>query len=1025
MIPLHLTIEGLYSYREKQEIDFSRLTQAQLFGIFGATGSGKSSILEAISYALYGQSERLNQRDNRGYNMMNLKSNRLYIDFEFLVDEDKYKFTVLGKRNSKRFDTISSFERQAFKYEEGQPVPMQDLDAEAILGLSYDNFKRTVIIPQGKFQEFLQLSETDRTRMLKEIFKLEKYELYRKTASLEQKNNDQITRHETLLIQLESVNEETVRALQTDIGIRENHIVEQKKEQQKLERSLKELHELQQLIDKIEPQRKKVEELQAQAASFQEREQNLQQYEVCLIDFKPLLDKKTEQSEQLTQTSQKIVAKQQARDQALSDLKRSAETFEEIKKQYAQRDKFLQQAEEFNTVIQLKELESNLIALQARIAKGNEVIEKSRHDIEQMKLDLAAKSVQIRELRESRPDINRLMKIKEWYTRYEDLKKNTAQAEKQRTTLIEKQEKLAEEKLAVLKLTPLSQTQYQLPEEQLSTLLANRKQETDNQIHQLETERETILTQAQLSLLADKILEGDPCPLCGSTHHPEILRVKHSDRKVEEIRQNILKLRDQLQQLSQAQIRMELLQTQGHDLKSQLKLANKEFQTIGQALDTHEAAFAWTQYTMEDDSPVQLQLAEIERIDKQVDQLNHEWEAFETSIHKEEKKLNHYISELEKLKKQENALNLQLTAQLQGLKLVDYQQYKSTENLQLERLAIQQKEKYKGIGDLHQTSEKRIQQLRSNVDMLKGEIAELEKAEQQLTRSIAKINQQAQEKLLKSDFSAINIVEQILKQGLDVSAEKQHIHEFKQSLHAASSALADLESQIGGKILDLDQMEQLQNQLEKINQQISDQMIQIGGLKQALERMESDLKRKREIETQLNKLKLRAEDIRLLKNMFARSGFVNYVSSIFLQNLCLAANDRFRKLTRGSLSIEPTANNSFQVRDYLNNGKIRSVKTLSGGQTFQAALCLALALADQVQQQAASPQNFFFLDEGFGSLDKSSLQIVFQTLKTLRNERRIVGVISHVEELQEEIDTYLQIENKEENGSKIIPSWDI
>ena len=95
MVPLYLTIEGLYSYREKQEIDFSRLTQAQLFGIFGSTGSGKSSILEAISYALYGQSERLNQRDNRGYNMMNLKSNRLFIDFEFLVHEDKYKFTVL------------------------------------------------------------------------------------------------------------------------------------------------------------------------------------------------------------------------------------------------------------------------------------------------------------------------------------------------------------------------------------------------------------------------------------------------------------------------------------------------------------------------------------------------------------------------------------------------------------------------------------------------------------------------------------------------------------------------------------------------------------------------------------------------------------------------------------------------------------------------------------------------------------------------------------------------------------------
>ena len=83
MVPIHLKIEGLYSYQGMQEVDFTQLTQAQIFGIFGATGSGKSSILEAITFALYGQSSRLNQQDKRGYNMMNLKSKRLYIEFDF------------------------------------------------------------------------------------------------------------------------------------------------------------------------------------------------------------------------------------------------------------------------------------------------------------------------------------------------------------------------------------------------------------------------------------------------------------------------------------------------------------------------------------------------------------------------------------------------------------------------------------------------------------------------------------------------------------------------------------------------------------------------------------------------------------------------------------------------------------------------------------------------------------------------------------------------------------------------------
>ena len=95
MVPLRLTLEGLYSYQKKQVIDFERLTQAQLFGIFGATGSGKSSILEAITLALYGECERLT-RNTRNYNLMNLRSGRLFVDLEFSLSgkkEDRYRFT--------------------------------------------------------------------------------------------------------------------------------------------------------------------------------------------------------------------------------------------------------------------------------------------------------------------------------------------------------------------------------------------------------------------------------------------------------------------------------------------------------------------------------------------------------------------------------------------------------------------------------------------------------------------------------------------------------------------------------------------------------------------------------------------------------------------------------------------------------------------------------------------------------------------------------------------------------------------
>ncbi|MDP4186088.1 MAG: AAA family ATPase, partial [Bacteroidota bacterium] len=205
MIPVTLTIQGMYSYRNKQTIDFTKLTQAGLFGIFGGVGCGKSTILEAITFALYGESERLNKGDNRNYNMMNLKSNELLIDFEFKTsDENHYRFVVKAKRNGKNFEEVKKYERTAYKKQDDDWEPIECSQVEAITGLNYKNFRRTVIIPQGKFQEFLQLSTNDRTEMLKELFNLNKYDLYSKVAGIEARNNEKI---QNLNGQIQSIGE--------------------------------------------------------------------------------------------------------------------------------------------------------------------------------------------------------------------------------------------------------------------------------------------------------------------------------------------------------------------------------------------------------------------------------------------------------------------------------------------------------------------------------------------------------------------------------------------------------------------------------------------------------------------------------------------------------------------------------------------------------------------------------------------------------------------------------------------------
>ncbi|MEL6821844.1 MAG: SbcC/MukB-like Walker B domain-containing protein, partial [Calditrichota bacterium] len=283
--------------------------------------------------------------------------------------------------------------------------------------------------------------------------------------------------------------------------------------------------------------------------------------------------------------------------------------------------------------------------------------------------------------------------------------------------------------------------------------------------------------------------------------------------------------------------------------------------------------------------------------------------------------------------------------------------------------------------------------------------------------------QEFKQEIAASDFESAESVQDLLALDLDAAAESKALEEFFTGLQAAALHLKEQQKQMNSVAYDENLHSQLRENIELLENELSAKQQQIGSLESEIVRIESGIKKRFELQKELDALNSRKENIDTLLKLFRGSGFVNYVSSVFLKNLVGAANERFRSLTRNQLSLEVNEDNNFMVRDYLNDGQVRSVKTLSGGQTFQASLCLALALADNIQHLSEASQNFFFLDEGFGTLDKNSLQIIFNTLKAMQKENRIVGVISHVEELQQEIDVYLYIRNEDEKGSEVKTSW--
>lgn len=219
MIPITLKIKGFYSYMEEQVIDFKRLTEAGLFGIFGEVGSGKSAVLEAIALSLYAKSERLNiSGDDRYYNMLNLNINEAIIEFKFSTGVQKHVFQSILRlaRNKKNFNEVGLRSHNFYRLVNGAaPEPVLHEKVLEAVGISYENFKRTIIIPQGQFKEFLELSSTERTRMLKELFGLQRFELSPKLALIDGENKAALQRTEGELNAHQNVSVDSIAIIET------------------------------------------------------------------------------------------------------------------------------------------------------------------------------------------------------------------------------------------------------------------------------------------------------------------------------------------------------------------------------------------------------------------------------------------------------------------------------------------------------------------------------------------------------------------------------------------------------------------------------------------------------------------------------------------------------------------------------------------------------------------------------------------------------------------------------------------
>ena len=1025
MIPIRLTIQGLYSYQERQTIDFTKLTSANLFGIFGSVGSGKSTILEAITFALYGRTDRLNlSGDNRNYNMMNLKSNDLFIEFIFETGKDQtaYLAVVKGRRNGKKFEEVRTLDRTAYRQENGNWIPIEPESLEKAIGLSYENFKRTIIIPQGQFQEFLQLGNKDRTQMMKELFNLERFELYYKVASLENRNNAQKQNLEGQLQQLGVIDPEQIKQYEEKIILLKSELGQLGKalaDNQKIEAEWRQLREL---VKKMTDTMLIMQQLKVQEPEFAALEMTIRNYEQCLIQFKSQLDALLQSDKKINQKNELIERETVSLNKTDAKISSFETTFTEIKKAFDQRDLLRQKADELVKIARLNILQTSLLNDEERIRKGEFILVNTVETIGKLKSEKEAFDLFLKNEKAKLPDLSMLSQIKTWHTENNNLIRQLAELIAQ-TTKYQKESGAISDALLMKYQEPIFSGLTSGADFSVGILFLKEKiDQLKQQIIQLEVEMAHYQVQLKLEEYAVNLHDGEACPICGSTQHPAVFSaVSVADALSQALKQKtirekeIIMANETINQISDMGNRLKFNIEQSSDwlLKQKdldLKIAN------------HALTFQWAEF--KDEHLVNQAFFTAEVIQKVIKEKEKELEGIANQQEKEILNKEKFQTEIEKIRHLLISSQTEIKTLSEQIQLIRIDEYKlkTVAEIESEKLALLQR--LTTIEKQHNDITNQLAELRKIKDTIGGSLDANRKELAMETEVRTAIQEELVTRLKHSNFKSIDEVKDILKQQINLEVQKQKLTDFRQQLNVTQNQISQLEKEIANRSYDSLAHQKLVAEIAVISEQVSQKNQELGKIAELMKKLQTDLKNQSLLRKELDNVELRGENIKTLKALFKSSGFVNYISSVYLQNLCNAANDRFFQLTRQKLSLEITEDNSFQVRDYLNGGKVRSVKTLSGGQTFQAALSLALALADNIQKITDSNQNFFFLDEGFGSLDKDSLSVVFDTLKSLRKENRIVGVISHVEEMQQEIDTHLRIINHEETGSRIFPSWE-
>lgn len=1024
MRPLELKLKNFGPYVD-ETVDFTRFEQAPLFLITGKTGSGKTTIFDAMCYALF------NETSGKKRQAFQMRS-----DFASAKAETSVEFTfehqgkvyyikrqpkqILAGRGGKPVEKKAKVELIYPGPDEErlaiQKIPEARRFIDELLHLTAEQFTKVILLPQGEFRNFLAADSKEKEEVLRNLFGSELFERW--TEQLKAKFKEQNASYQqkeqqlTLSMQQADFTSETqipelwleqikswLEQVKAELSEQDKAWQQAKKETERLQHVLSKQEELQKDFDLLAKLQAKQADLLAEAPKREALRQQIVALKWALehrTNFELLENNKatlvkTETDIQKTAQKQAKLKKEQLSSAAqLAEHEAKRKEIANYQYQHKQLENNLPLYKVVSELLATQEeVEASQNALAAEIQKTTTVLEKKQAKIAaiEAKQHALTESIQAKETLKAK-----LERVKYQQAELAELLEKQADLDKRQANIANLQNKLAAE-------TTISQEARAK-----ARTLANQ------------------LADHYIAAAVKKLQAGKPCPVCGSLDHPAPAKVSEvagiDEEQVEQAKQQARKLEDKVTAL-QARIDESNAETIERQSEFEMKIQAffEKYPALEQSKLTHlEVELAQTKHELTQEIRV------LTDKEKEAASLQEQKTTLEQKVAQAHTKLTELNEQAQTAQLEKQTLVTQL-AEKQAQLPAEYQtEQQAKAQLRIWQQKIAEFETH--LADLNA----HIKQTEQSLVAAEAKLTDAKQQAQELQQVIAQRQADLEVACAAKEVTLVRLKE-LLSQSDQLEQLEETLADQQKEIDSINGQVEILSKQVAG---------QKQPDLEQTNEELSQAKQSEAKLQQTVAELEHKYSSNTKCYQQVKKLfeQQQAEFTQLgqLKELVdvvtgkgeQKLGFERYILQTYLKEVLITANARLAHLTNGRYELclnEDTgrgaSSTGLELDIYDDNaGKRRSVHTLSGGESFLAALALALALGEVIQKKSGGIEiEALFVDEGFGSLDQEALRVALETLQTIEGKNRMVGIISHVTELQAQLPYQLQVVTKGERST--------